>query len=72
MISDLIITIKDCLINNFHRCDSCAYNPIPGRQWVYGCKAGQRRLLAEACARLELVGRVDYRTTDATDEGEWR
>lgn len=72
MTDNLITAIEDCLINNTHKCDGCAYNPIPGRQWMYGCKAGQRQMLVEACARLESVEHVDHKMADTTDEGEWR
>lgn len=73
MVGDLIELLQCLWMINGRPCSSCPYNPIPGRQWVYGCKVGQRRMVEEAIEYLKTI-ESDHTTEKTTDdeEGEWR
>ena len=47
-----IVKWLGCLSTNQHKCAGCPYNPHPGMDWVYGCMAGQGRLVDDAKTTL--------------------
>ena len=43
-----VITWLGCLMTKQHKCAGCPYNPHPGMDWVYGCMAGQGKIVEDA------------------------
>lgn len=43
-----VIEWLGCLATNQHKCEGCPYNPHPGMGWIYGCMAGQGKIVDDA------------------------
>lgn len=43
----------ECLAGYKHNCGTCAFNPVPGRAWQYGCVKGQNDIVEAARKALE-------------------
>lgn len=43
-----VIAWLGCLMTKQHKCAGCPYNPHPGMDWVYGCMAGQGKIVEDA------------------------
>ncbi len=50
-----VIEALGCLATNQHKCGNCPYNPHPGMDWVYGCMAGQGKIVDDARALLRRI-----------------
>lgn len=66
--AEQIAEALECFKTVQHRCEACAYNPSPGRMWVYGCVRGQIELAGDAQAVLREVNEHG-RMGDADREG---
>lgn len=50
--TDEVIAALNCFKTRQPKCGSCPYNPRPGRDWPYGCIAGQGQAIEDAQALL--------------------
>lgn len=40
-----VIAALECFVTKQRPCKGCAFNPVPGMIWAYGCKRGEREIV---------------------------